>query len=62
MREIKEIEPYTPEQQGYKNASKDCPKCHGPLYFGSVRCTDGMPGCCVNHFGYVCWKCGAQFQ
>lgn len=63
MREIKEIPPYTPEQQGYRPVEgQACPSCGNRLYYGSVRCPDGLPGCCVAHFGYICWTCGKQFQ
>ncbi len=58
-----EIKP--PHFQAYKEVrptGKNCPSCSGDLEWGQVMCPDGRSGCCVVHFGYICVKCGNQFQ
>ena len=58
---MKEIPPPTLGQLGYTPTGAVCPKCKGSLWFGFVPCPDGMPGCCVAHYGYRCEQCDRKF-
>ena len=56
LEEIRYPKPEIPEPDG------ECPKCDGDLYHGTIPCPSGISGCCVLHYGYSCWSCGAVFR
>ena len=37
--------------------TKDCPKCGEPMTHQHVPCPDGLPGCLVVHYAWVCHHC-----
>ena len=39
-----------------------CPSCGGNLVYVMVSCPEGMMGCLVLHYGYVCVDCGKQWE
>lgn len=58
--ELKEIV-YPKNEIQYSD--KECPNCkEKKMSHGPISCPDGLPGCCVLHFGYTCYNCGKVFQ
>ena len=39
-----------------------CPKCNGDLIYDLIPCPDGINGCLVAHYGYICNKCNKIFS
>lgn len=39
-----------------------CIACGSPLYYETIECPDGIKGCLVMHYGYVCHQCGKVWQ
>lgn len=45
---------------------ENCPKCNVPVRRMQISCPDSNPmsniSCLVMHYGWVCPKCGVQYQ